>query len=275
MPGGQQRRQGVSMRGTTGTMTDPTQEHESGSAPPAATARRGAIQSGDMVRQMFNRIVPRYDLMNRVMTGGRDVAWRNIVARQAAACGDDVLDVATGTGDLAFAIRQAGAKHVTGVDFSEEMIEAARKKAPKHGPDVRFMLADALDLPFDEGAFDAVTVAFGLRNMTDYDAALREMRRVLRPGGCAIVLEMTPFRRPILGPPFRFYFGKVVPVVGGLLSGSLTAYRYLPSSVDAFPPAHELAEMMQDAGFDDVRYQLLGFGTVAIHSGTKPAEDAG
>jgi demethylmenaquinone methyltransferase/2-methoxy-6-polyprenyl-1,4-benzoquinol methylase len=255
-------------------MTDPTQEqeHEAGAPETASTVKRGAIQSGDKVRQMFNRIVPRYDLMNRVMTGGRDVAWRNIVARQAAACGDDVLDVATGTGDLAFAIRQAGATRAVGTDFSEEMIEAAKRKAPKHGPDVTFMLADALALPFADGSFDACTVSFGLRNMVDYDAALQEMHRVLRPGGMAIILEMTPFRRPILGPPFRFYFEKVVPLVGGLLSGSLTAYRYLPSSVEAFPPAHELAEMMQEAGFEDVRYQLLGFGTVAIHSGARPAE---
>lgn len=254
-------------------MTDPTQEHDSSAERAAATTRRGAIQSGDKVRQMFNRIVPRYDLMNRVMTGGRDVAWRNIVARQAASCGDDALDIATGTGDLAFAIRQAGAKRVIGTDFSEEMIEAAKKKAPKHGPDVRFQIADALNLPFDDASFDAVTVGFGLRNMVDYDAALREMHRVLRPGGQAIVLEMTPFKRPILGPPFRFYFEKVVPLVGGVLSGSLTAYRYLPSSVEAFPPAHELADMMQETGFEDVRYQMLGFGTVAIHSGTKPAPD--
>lgn len=251
-------------------MTDPQQEHDPTTPDASSTVKRGAIQSGDKVRQMFNRIVPRYDLMNRVMTGGRDVAWRNIVARQAAASGADVLDIATGTGDLAFAIRQAGARHVIGTDFSEEMIEAARKKAPKHGPDVTFQIADALDLPFGDGSFDAVTVSFGLRNMTDYDAALGEMWRVLRPGGAAIILEMTPFKRPILGPPFRFYFEKVVPLVGGVLSGSLTAYRYLPSSVEAFPPAHELADMLHEAGFEDVKYQLLGFGTVAIHSGTRP-----
>ncbi|HEV2127649.1 MAG TPA: bifunctional demethylmenaquinone methyltransferase/2-methoxy-6-polyprenyl-1,4-benzoquinol methylase UbiE [Thermomicrobiales bacterium] len=253
-------------------MVNQTQEQESSAQDADSPVRRGAIQSGDMVRQMFNRIVPRYDLMNRVMTGGRDVAWRNIVAKQAATHGDHVLDIATGTGDLAFATYQAGAKRVVGADFSEEMIEAARKKAPKHGPDVQFMIADALNLPFDAESFDAATVAFGLRNMSDYDAALREMYRVLRPGGEAIILEMTPFKRPILGPPFRFYFGRVVPVVGGVLSGDITAYRYLPSSVDAFPPAHELAEMMQEAGFADVRYQLLGFGTVAIHSGTRPAQ---
>jgi demethylmenaquinone methyltransferase / 2-methoxy-6-polyprenyl-1,4-benzoquinol methylase len=252
------------------TMTDPAQDQESTTPGSASPVKRGAIQSGDKVRQMFNRIVPRYDLMNRVMTGGRDVAWRNIVAKQAAASGDDVIDIATGTGDLAFATFQAGASRVVGTDFSEEMIHAARRKAAKHGPDVRFMIADALDLPFDDESFDAATVAFGLRNMTDYDAALREMHRVLRPGGTSIILEMTPFSRPFLGPPFRFYFGKVVPLVGGMLSGDITAYRYLPSSVAAFPPAHELAEMMHEAGFDAIRYQLLGFGTIAIHSGIRP-----
>ncbi len=244
-------------------MTEPSSET------PTESGRRGAIQSGQQVRQMFDRIVPRYDLMNRIMTGGRDVAWRSMVARQAAACGDRVLDIATGTGDLAFAIRKAGATEVIGTDFSDEMIEAARKKAPKHGKDVTFDVADALDLPFDDGSFDACTVSFGLRNMVDYDAALREMRRVLRPGGSAIVLEMTPFRRPFLGPLFRVYFEKVMPVVGGFLSGDRKAYRYLPSSVEAFPLAHELAEMMHAAGFEDVTYQMLGFGTVAIHSGSR------
>jgi len=242
---------------------------ESSPEEPKAPERRGAIQSGQQVRQMFNRIVPRYDLMNRIMTGGRDVAWRTTVAKQAAACGDRVLDIATGTGDLAFAIRKAGASEVIGADFSEEMIEAARKKAPKHGNDVTFAVADALDLPFEDGSFDACTVSFGLRNMVDYDLALREMRRVLRPGGSAIILEMTPFKRPFLGPFFRVYFEKVMPVVGGFLSGDRKAYRYLPSSVEAFPPAHELAEMMHQAGFEEVTYQQLGFGTIAIHSGVR------
>lgn len=252
-------------------MTDPRHDNESHTAPTDAvtSAKRGAIQSAQQMRQMFGRIVPRYDLMNRIMTGGRDVAWRTMVAEQAAACGDRALDIATGTGDLAFAIHKAGAEHVIGTDFSEAMIEAARKKAPKHGKDVTFEVADALALPFEDGSFDACTVSFGLRNMVDYGAALQEMLRVLRPGGSAIVLEMTPFKRPILGPVFRVYFEKVMPVVGGFLSGDHAAYRYLPSSVEAFPLAHELAEMMQEAGFTDVRYQMLGFGTVAIHSGVR------
>lgn len=240
---------------------------------PIGTARRGAIESAQQVRHMFGRIVPRYDLMNRIMTGGRDVSWRSTVAKMAAERGDKVLDVATGTGDLAFAIRKAGARDVTGTDFSEEMIEAAKHKRSKHGNDVTFDVADALDLPFEDETFDACTVSFGLRNMVDYDAALREMRRVLRPGGLAIVLEMTPLRRPFLGPFFKVYFENVMPVVGGFLSGDRKAYRYLPSSVEAFPLAHELAEMMQDAGFEDVSYQLLGFGTVAIHNGERGTED--
>ncbi len=236
--------------------------------------REGAIQSGRDIRQMFDRIVPRYDLMNRVMTGGRDVVWRNTVARQAVAGRQagtvKVLDVATGTGDLAFAIREAGAAQVVGVDFSGEMILSAQKKALRKGDPSTFLVADALHLPFDDAVFDACTVSFGLRNMVDYDAALREMKRILRPGGVFICLEMTPFQRPILGPLFQVYFERIVPLVGGVLSGSLSAYRYLPRSVKAFPTAHELAERMWVVGLVDVQYSLLGFGTVAIHRGVQP-----
>lgn len=235
--------------------------------------REGAIRSGSDIRRMFDRIVPRYDLMNRVMTGGRDAVWRGMVARQAVgACPGGtavVLDVATGTGDLALAIREAGAAKVIGADFSGEMIRAAGDKARHRGDPSAFLVADALHLPFADATFDACTVAFGLRNMVDYDAALREMTRVLRPGGVFICLEMTPFQRPILGPLFRVYFERVVPLVGGALSGSLSAYRYLPRSVEAFPAAHDLAERMRGIGLEDVQYSLLGFGTVAIHSGKR------
>lgn len=235
--------------------------------------RRGAIQGEGEVRRMFDRIVPRYDLMNRLMTGGRDEAWRRRVAKLAAASAPDgaarVLDVATGTGDLAFAIARAGAAEVVGLDFSEQMIAAARGKAERRDGAVSFVVGNAMELPFPDASFDACTVAFGLRNMPDYDAAIASMVRVLKPGGTFICLEMTPFRRPFVGPLFRFYFEKVMPVVGGLLSGSFAAYRYLPRSVDAFPPAHDLADRMRAAGLEDVKYALLGFGTVAIHSGRK------
>lgn len=223
---------------------------------------------------MFDRIVPRYDLMNRIMTGGRDVAWRKRVAKMAIASDPAghprVLDVATGTGDLAFAIARAGASEVIGIDVSSEMIAAARRKAGKEGDRVSFVVGDAMALPFANGEFNACTVSFGLRNMPDYDAAIASMTRILKPGGTFICLEMTPFHRPVLGRLFRFYFERIMPVIGGLLSGSRSAYRYLPQSVEAFPTAHDLAGRMRDAGLENVQYVLLGFGTVAIHSGTKP-----
>jgi demethylmenaquinone methyltransferase/2-methoxy-6-polyprenyl-1,4-benzoquinol methylase len=223
---------------------------------------------------MFDRIVPRYDLMNHVMTFGLDIHWRKMVAKQAATLADRpstrVLDVATGTGDLALAIQQSGVPKVVGLDFSEKMIATARKKARRHPLGVDFLVGDGMNLPFADASFDACTISFGLRNMEDYTAAIREMTRILRPGGRFVCLEMTPFRRPILGPLFRVYFERVVPVVGGLLSGDLHAYTYLPRSVRAFPPADGLAEICRIAGLADVRYQLLGFGAVAIHVGTKP-----
>jgi len=242
--------------------------------PPEPT-RRGAIQDAADVRSMFDRIVTRYDLMNRIMTGGRDEAWRKRVAKMAIAAHPAghprVLDVATGTGDLAFAIANAGASEVVGIDFSSEMIVAAKRKAGEDGDDrVRFEVADAMDLPFDEGEFDACTVSFGLRNMPDYDAAIASMARILKPGGSFICLEMTPYHRPVLGTLFQFSFERIMPLIGGLLSGSRSAYRYLPQSVEAFPPAHDLADRMRNAGLENVQYALLGFGTVAIHSGTKP-----
>jgi len=241
---------------------------------PPESSRRGAIQDAADVRTMFDRIVPRYDLMNRIMTGGRDEAWRTRVAKLAIASEGSgrprVLDVATGTGDLAFAMARAGAAEVIGIDFSGGMIAEANRKAGTSGDQVRFEVADVMDLPFDDGEFDACTVSFGLRNMPDYDAAIASMTRILKTGGAFICLEMTPLRRPVAGPLFRFYFERIMPLIGGLLSGSRAAYRYLPQSVEAFPPAHDLADRMRNAGLENVQYALLGFGTVAIHSGTKP-----
>jgi demethylmenaquinone methyltransferase / 2-methoxy-6-polyprenyl-1,4-benzoquinol methylase len=220
---------------------------------------------------MFDRIVPRYDLMNRLMTGGRDATWRRLAVREALRGRNPaeirVLDVATGTGDLAIALRDAGADDVIGLDFSAPMLEEAVRKEAK-APGVRritWVEGDAMSLPFPNQSFDAVTVAFGLRNMPSYPAALREMARVLRPGGTLICLETTPLRSPVPRAAFDWYFARVVPIVGGLLSGDVDAYRYLPASAAAFPDADTLGQMMLEAGFAKVRYLRLGLGTVALH----------
>jgi demethylmenaquinone methyltransferase / 2-methoxy-6-polyprenyl-1,4-benzoquinol methylase len=237
---------------------------------------QGAIRSRDDVRAMFDRIVPRYDLMNRLMTGGRDAAWRRLAVREALRGRNlaqvRVLDIATGTGDLALALRAAGAGNVVGLDFSAPMLEEAiRKETVAVGARrITWVEGDAMSLPFPDASFDAVTVAFGLRNMPSYPAALREMSRVLRPAGTLVCLETTPLRAPVLRAVFDRYFARVVPFVGGLLSGDVDAYRYLPASAAAFPDADTLGKMMLAAGFSHVRFLRLGLGTVALHVAVKP-----
>jgi demethylmenaquinone methyltransferase/2-methoxy-6-polyprenyl-1,4-benzoquinol methylase len=182
-----------------------------------------------------------------------------------------ILDVATGTGDLALALRSAGAAVVVGLDFSASMLaEAMRKEAVAVGDrHISWVEGDAMSLPFADQSFDAVTVAFGLRNMPSYPAALGEMLRVLRPAGRLVCLETTPLKAPMLRAVFDWYFARVVPIVGGMLSGEADAYRYLPASAAAFPDADALGRMMLEAGFANVRYLRRGLGTVALHVATK------
>lgn len=243
---------------------------------PRSPGPGGAIRTPEEVEAMFGRIARRYDAMNRLMTGGRDRAWRRVVARQAVmgGRGHQVLDVATGTGDLAIALIAAGAESVDAIDLSDAMLEIGRAKTvPAAGGDrtlpIRFQQADAMRLPFADGTFDAVTVSFGLRNMPDYAAAVAEMVRVLRPGGRWVCLELTPFRVPLLRAGFGLYFQRVVPLVGGMVSGQRDAYRYLPASVQNFPSASKLTVLMQRAELVNTRYRLLGGGTVALHIGEK------
>lgn len=229
----------------------------------------GAIKSDREVRRMFGRIVRRYDLMNRLMTGGQDVRWRRKVVGAALEAGRGrALDVATGTGDLALALAAGGFREVVGLDFAPEMIAAAARKRGSRA-NVAFAVGDALHLPFPDAAFDACTVSFGLRNMADYGAAIREMGRVVKPGGRLVCLELTPYHAPVLGGLFKAYFTRVVPRIGGLLSGDREAYRYLPSSVAAFPDADALAALMRANGFARVDVVRVGGGTVAIHVATK------
>jgi len=212
------------------------------------------------VRSMFDRIAPVYDAMNRLMTAGLDQRWRRATVDAVVRPGDRVLDACCGTGDLAVAAAAAGGK-VTGVDFSRPMLDRARRKAPE----IEWIEGDALALPFEEGAFDAATVGFGVRNLADLDGGLRELRRVLRPGGQLAILEIT---RPqgLLAPFYRLWFDGVIPVAGKVLPGG-SAYTYLPASVRRFPDPRGLAKLMDEAGFDDIRWRLFGGGIVALHTG--------
>jgi demethylmenaquinone methyltransferase / 2-methoxy-6-polyprenyl-1,4-benzoquinol methylase len=215
----------------------------------------------DAVRTMFDRIAPVYDAMNRIMTAGLDARWRRLAAEAVIQTGDRVLDAACGTGDLAIADQKAGADKVTGLDFSAEMLGRARKKAPQ----LEWIEGDMLALPFADATFDAATVGFGVRNVADLELGLRELRRVLRPGGRLAILEITQPRGP-LRPFYSLWFDRVVPLLGKVLPGG-AAYSYLPESVKRFPDAEKLADLMRACGFEEVRFRLLAGSIVALHTG--------
>jgi len=213
----------------------------------------------DAVRTMFDRIAPVYDVMNRVMTAGLDVRWRRLTAEAVVRPGDRVLDAACGTGDLAIAAQRAGASRVTGLDFSERMLERARRKAQ-----LDWVQGDMLALPFADSTFDVATVGFGVRNVADLELALSELRRVLKYGGRVAILEITQ-PRGIARPFYSLWFDRIVPLLGKVLPGG-SAYTYLPASVKRFPSAERLSELMHDAGFRDVRFRLFGATIVALHT---------
>jgi demethylmenaquinone methyltransferase / 2-methoxy-6-polyprenyl-1,4-benzoquinol methylase len=221
---------------------------------------------------MFDRVAARYDVLNSVMTAGLHRRWRVRAADRAGlGPGDSALDVCCGTGDLALELarRVAPGGRVVGCDFSEPMLDLAREKAvAAAAANARFEWADALQLPYDAGRFDAVTVGFGVRNLADLDRGLREMARVLRPGGRLVVLEITQPRRPPLSTFYSLWFDRVVPLLGSL-SGDPEAYAYLPESVRSFPDPHRLAAKMDAAGFGRIRCTVLAGGIIAIHSGVR------
>jgi demethylmenaquinone methyltransferase/2-methoxy-6-polyprenyl-1,4-benzoquinol methylase len=214
----------------------------------------------DGVRTMFDRIAPVYDAMNRVMTLGLDRKWRRLTVEAVVRPGDRVLDACCGTGDLALAAQRDGGI-VTGLDFSGEMLVRARRKSGT----VTWVEGDLLALPFADASFDVATVGFGVRNVADLQAALRELRRVLRPGGRLAILEITR-PRGILRPFFGLWFDRIVPLLGKLLPGG-SAYSYLPASVRRFPGAEDLAALVGAEGFDGVHFRLLGGTIVALHVG--------
>ncbi|MFA5027025.1 MAG: bifunctional demethylmenaquinone methyltransferase/2-methoxy-6-polyprenyl-1,4-benzoquinol methylase UbiE [Candidatus Methylomirabilota bacterium] len=234
---------------------------------------RIADERGAAVERMFAGIAPRYDFLNRFLSAGRDCAWRREAVRATRLPpGGRLLDVCTGTSDMALeAARQFPAARIAGIDFCRPMLAVGLAKVTRAGLGARIRLQAALAeaLPFADESFEAVTVAFGLRNIPDRPAALREMLRVLRPGGRAVILELTTPPHRLFRPLFLCYFQRILPRVGRLVSGHRSAYDYLPASVSAFPPPEEVAARMREAGFGEVSYRYLTCGIAAIHAGVK------
>jgi demethylmenaquinone methyltransferase/2-methoxy-6-polyprenyl-1,4-benzoquinol methylase len=250
-------------------------------APVKGTRPEGAETEADVsrkVREMFTQIAPRYDLLNHLLSLQLDRVWRARVVRRLLPILERpqarVLDLCCGTGDLALALARAGKARVIGADFAHTMLVRAKEKSAalpqgNAAGSMLFFEADALRLPFADGSFDLVTTAFGFRNLANYEAGLREIYRVLKPGGTLAILEFTEPQSGILGDLYRWYFRNVLPRIGGLISGDRSAYTYLPASVSHFCRPQELASLMSGVGYRAVEFRVWTFGTVALHTGVR------
>ncbi|MDH3493564.1 MAG: bifunctional demethylmenaquinone methyltransferase/2-methoxy-6-polyprenyl-1,4-benzoquinol methylase UbiE [Acidobacteriota bacterium] len=231
------------------------------------------LEHAAAVRDMFSGIAGKYDFLNHFLSLNIDKRWRKRVSEKLAEplSREDalILDVACGTGDLAIELVESGRARVIGTDFCRPMLEIAQQKSLKKDLGVPFVEADGLRLSFPDEQFDAVTIAFGLRNFSNWKNGLRELRRVLKPGGVLAVLEFSSPRVPGFRQLFSLYFSRVLPRIGGAVSGSRGAYEYLPDSVSRFPDQKRLAEMMGQIGFSNVEYSNLTGGIAAIHTGIK------
>ena len=229
-----------------------------------------AKEHAGRVREMFATIASRYDLLNHLLSGNVDKHWRRIVANRVrdklTSDRSRVLDVACGTGDLSLTLFEITGAGIVGTDFCRPMLSIAAGKMSGRVPLIE---GDALDLPFGDGTFDVATIAFGLRNLSSVEKGLAELSRVLKPGGWVAVLEFSRPTNVILRPVFGLYFRKLLPWLGGLVSGSRSAYSYLPASVQKFPDQSQLSLLMEQAGFDQVGYENLTGGIAALHMGRR------
>ncbi len=246
---------------------------------PAGTQPEGAKtqqEASKQVREMFTRIAPRYDLLNHLLSAQMDRLWRARTARELKPILERsdalVLDLCCGTGDLAFALQRKAKARILGADFSHPMLVRARRKAfAGNGMmPLPFLEADALRLPFADGAFDLVTTAFGFRNLANYEDGLKEIFRVLKSGATLAILEFAEAAPGIMGDAYRFYTRTVLPKVGGWISGDPDAYAYLPKSVGRFFRPEELASVLRKVGYRQVRYHLMTLGSVALHLAIRP-----
>jgi demethylmenaquinone methyltransferase/2-methoxy-6-polyprenyl-1,4-benzoquinol methylase len=236
---------------------------------------RGEADAAAHVREMFGRIAPRYDLLNHLLSLDIDKLWRRRVADRFKAVLHDpearVLDLCCGTGDLALAFRREASRgaEIVGADFAPEMLVRARAKAAAAGAALTFLEADALILPFADNSFDFVSCAFGFRNLANYERGLQEILRVLKPGAAAGILEFAEPRGAIFGAIYRYYFRRILPLLGGMISGNASAYSYLPRSVSKFPSPEELQSQFEHVGFVDARFERWTGGVVTLHTARK------
>src|SRR5277367_6622609 len=248
---------------------------------PKGTTPEGATNEADAsrkVREMFTRIAPRYDLLNHLLSAQMDRRWRARTAKEMRPILQNpdavVLDMCCGTGDLAFSLAKDAQAKIIGADFSHAMLTRAKEKALTHSNGrvpIPFLEADALRLPFASNSFDLVTTAFGFRNLANYEEGLREIYRVLKPGGSVAILEFTEPEPGLIGGSYRFYCQKVLPIIGGWISGDPEAYAYLPKSVARFFRPDELSGLIRTVGFSDVRCKLMMLKSVALHIAKRPA----
>jgi demethylmenaquinone methyltransferase / 2-methoxy-6-polyprenyl-1,4-benzoquinol methylase len=241
-----------------------------GTTPPGAT---GEQQAAQWVQRMFGEIAPKYDLLNHLLSFNIDRGWRRALMKSLACVlsrpDAAILDLCCGTGDVLLDLQSVAAAPVMGVDFCHPMLVAAHDKARRHGFRAPLIEADALQLPYRPATLDAISIAFGFRNLANYQAGLREFHRVLKPGGILAILEFSHPPGLVVRTAYGVYAKVLLPLIGRLISGSGEAYTYLPESIQKFPCAEELRAMMAAAGFDDTRFQLLTGGIAALHTGRK------